>query len=94
MTAVLLERSTIPPVVFALIVLATAALFHWRSRRLILASLLAAVVSAVTFQIIGYFAVGYLDPFAYFALITSLIGAFVLALFVGFVIRYSRGGGT
>ena len=94
MTAVLLDRSTIPVVVFALIVLASAALSHWRSRRLVLASLLAAVVSAITFQIIGYFAVGYLDPFALVALITSFIGAFVLALFVGFVMRYSRGGGT
>jgi len=94
MTALLVGRSTIPVVVFALLVLASAALFHWRSRRLVLASLLAAVVSAITFQIIGYFAVGYFDPFALIALTTSFVAAFVLALFVGFVMRYSRGGGT
>jgi hypothetical protein len=90
----LFDKSSIPVVVFVALSLIIAALCHWRIRRLIIASLLAALASAISFQIIGYFVIGYLDPFVLIALVTSFAVSFVMALFVGFLMRYSRGNAT
>ena len=63
---------------------------HRILRAKLFASLLAAISSAVTFQIVGYFAVGYLDPFAPVALVTATIIALAIAIAVGSVVGPRR----
>jgi uncharacterized membrane protein YccC len=69
---------------------AAAVVTHSLSRRLFLASLLAAVAATIVFQIINYVQLGYLDPFVIVAVPVGLAMSFILALGVGAVMRRLR----
>lgn len=89
-TAAASEESHLPLIAFFLFAVCLAALFHWRMRRFIIASLLAAFLAAVAFQIVGYFVLGYLDPFVLIALVVSMVLAFAIAVVVGLLLRLAR----
>ena len=76
--------------VFLFISLCYAFAVHRIVRKRILGALLAAIFSAITFQIAGYFVVGYVDPFAPIAIVTMTIIAFAIAITVGFVLEARR----
>jgi hypothetical protein len=54
-------------------------------------SILAAFDSTILFQIVGYFVLGYLDPFVLIALVIGWFVAFIVSLIVGLVFRGIQG---
>jgi membrane protein DedA with SNARE-associated domain len=63
------------------ICLATGA--HAKIKKYLFASVLSAIASSIVFQIIGYFILGYLDPFFLIALFTGALVSLVIALLTG-----------
>ena len=70
-----------------LVTLAMAVICHRQSRRLLLVSFVVASVATVVHQVIGFLALGYLDPFWFIALPLGGMVAFSIALLVGVVVR-------
>ena len=83
-------RESIGILVFVLISLISAISFHRMSRKFLLSSLLAALTASISFQIIGFFVLGYLDPFFFIAFFFSLIISFIVSLLVGLLLVYYR----
>lgn len=63
---------------------------HYKINNTLYASILSAIVASLTFQIIGYFVVGYLDPFFIPALVIGAGIAFCIALVIGLPFTYIR----
>jgi hypothetical protein len=66
-------------------------LMHSLIHRYWVASILSAFVSTILFQVIGYFILGYLDPFFLIALTVGWFVAFIVSLIVGLVLRGIQG---
>lgn len=64
--------------------------FHYRIRNILVASLISAVSASLIFQIIGYFALGYLDPFFLVSLFTGAGIAFAISILTGIPFAYKR----
>jgi len=65
--------------------------FHYRIRNILLASLLAAISASIIFHVIGYFVLGYLDPFFLISLFTGAGIAFIISILIGIPFAYKRG---
>jgi len=78
-----MDQSTLAIIIHCVLSIVSALGFHTKIKKYLLASVLSAIVSAVIFQIIGYFVLGYLDPFVIIALITGAMVSFVIALLTG-----------
>ena len=85
-----MDKSAIAFIVFCVLSIITALGFHAKIKKYLFASVLSAIVSSIIFQIIGYFVLGYLDPFFIIALITGAAVAFIIALLTGLPFSYSR----
>ena len=59
-------------------------------KKYILACLVSGFLSSIIFQIIGFFVMGYLDPFYLWAFVGGVVVAFIIALLVGIPIEYKR----
>ena len=70
------------------IVVATA--WHHFLPRYLLASVCATITSVLSFQIVVYIQLGYLDPFFVIAMATSSVLAFIVSLLIGLPIRARR----
>lgn len=82
--------------VLLLISVPVAAIVHWRVPRYMMACVIAAVASAILFQVAVLLQLGYLDPFFVIAFAVSLVPAFLAALVVGvpFVVKRRPADGT
>ncbi len=80
-------------IVFVIIALLSAILFHYKWDSFWISSVLAAVVASTLFQVVGYFILGYLDPFFMIAFTISLAVSFIVSVVVGLsftIIRKKR----
>ena len=77
-------------ILFCIISVDIAYLFHRKVENYIFACILAALISSVIYQLIGYFVLGFLDPFFLIALATGAGVAFLLALLTGIPVVYNR----
>ena len=50
-------------IIFCMMSIIISTMSHYKINNTLYASILSAIVASLTFQIIGYFVVGYLDPF-------------------------------
>ena len=68
--------------IFLGIAITCSLISHLIIKRISLAIFLAAISSAIIFQIVVYLLAGYRDPFYIIALITTFIIAFIIALII------------
>lgn len=85
-----MEKEQISIIVFLILTLGTAILFHYKNKKVLVSSLLTAIVVSILFQIIEYFILGYLDPFFLIAFASTLAISFIISLFVGLPFVYFR----
>jgi hypothetical protein len=85
-----MEKEQISIIVFVMMTLVIALPFHYKIDRLLVSSILAALVASVLFQIVGCFVVGYWDPFSLIALVTTLALSFIISIAVGLPFVYFR----
>jgi hypothetical protein len=77
-------------IIFSILAIALSVLSHTLIKRISLAILIAAITTAITFQIIVYFLAGYIDPFFPIALLTTFVLAFLIALVVSIPFKIWR----
>jgi Zn-dependent protease with chaperone function len=85
-----MDEGAVGIAILVAIILVASIGFHWRSRRLIRASVTAAVVSAATFLMVDTVHRGYLDAFAPIAFVVSLFWALIGSFVVGLVFNVVR----
>ena len=85
-----MDKSMMPVILFCFISITISYLVHRKVQKFILACIFAAIISSVCYQILGYFVLGYLDPFFLIALSNGAVVAFFLALFTGIPLAYKR----
>jgi hypothetical protein len=56
----------------------------------LVSSVLSALAASLLFQVIGFFALGYLDPFFLIAFVTTLVISFAASMLVGIPFAYYR----
>jgi len=78
-----MDKSGFSLLMFCILSICFAAGAHAKIKKYLIASILSAVASSIAFQIIGYFVLGYLDPFFLIALVTAALVSFVIALLTG-----------
>ena len=76
-------RTLISILVFSVIVLVCSIVFHTYWKYYFQAVILSSFISAILFQVVGYFVMGYLDPFFLIALVPSWVISFVSSLIIG-----------
>ena len=86
----LMENQFIGIIVFALLSIASAIFFHFKFQKLLMASFLSALTASFVFQMIGFFVVGYLDPFFFIAFMSTFIISFVFSILVGAPFAHHR----
>jgi uncharacterized membrane protein YfcA len=89
-----MDIGSIGMIVLCAVSIITSSGFHYRIRNILFASLLSAVTASIIFQIIGYFVLGYLDPFFLISLFTGAGIAFAISIIIGIPFAYKRGAQT
>lgn len=85
-----MEKQFISIIVFGSLSIVTALCFHYRLRNLLLSSILSAFTVSIIFQVIGFYVLGYLDPFFIIAFVNTLIISFIISVLVGLPFVYLR----
>ena len=85
-----MEKEQISIIVFIMMTLVIALSFHYKIERFLVSSLLAALVASILFQIVGFFVLGYLDPFFLIAFASTLALSFIISILVGLPFVYFR----
>ena len=85
-----MDRTILPFIIFCILSLTVAFLFHKKVKNYLLACVFSSIISSVLYQIIGIFVVGYLDPFFLIAFVVSLVVAFAISAIAGVPIAYRR----
>jgi hypothetical protein len=85
-------KTFLPPLVFIAIAIVISIFAHKKfllknPDYFLLISIIAGAVSSLIFQIIGYFVLGHLDPFAIIGFATGAVVATVVSVLVGLVSR-------
>jgi len=75
-----MEKEQISIIIFIALTVVVALPFHYKIERFLFASMLAALVASVLYQMVGYFVIGYLDPFFIIAFATTLAVSFIKGL--------------
>ena len=70
--------------------LLSAILFHYKWDGYLISSALAAVVASILYQVVGYFILGYLDPFFMIAFTISLAVSFTISVIIGLPFAINR----
>lgn len=70
-------------IIFSIVAVAVSIISHVLIKKISSAVLLAAISTALIFQLVVYFLAGYLDPSFPVALITTFLMAFLIALIIG-----------
>jgi hypothetical protein len=77
-------------VIFGIITITSAAIWHSFVTDYILAVLGATVSSVIVFQVVAFIYAGFLDPFFIIAMITTGIVSFIIALVIGAVMKWLK----
>lgn len=78
-------------ITFLVLIVVTSVVAHYFLKdRLFLASVIAAAVASLLFQVAGYLVQGYLDPFVLIALVVSFLVNLAIALLIGVTFRVVR----
>jgi hypothetical protein len=77
----------IPPVIFTLLCIIVSILVHRNISNVLMACIISGVATSTIYQVIGVLVVGYLDPFALFALAVGVFVAFIISLIVRAVLN-------
>jgi uncharacterized membrane protein YfcA len=85
-----MEKKYISIIVFASVSLISACYFHYKIKNYLVSSVLAALAASLLFQIIGFFVLGYLDPFFLIAFVNTLLISFIVSILVGIPFLYYR----
>lgn len=85
-----MEQNIIPLAVFLSVSLAFSIFSHMRIKNFLLACILAALGTAIIFQVLGFIVMGYLDPFFIIALIITFAIALGIAALVGSIFYFKR----
>ena len=85
-----MEQGQIGIIVFVVMALLSASFFHYKWDNFWTSSVLAAVVASTLFQLVGYFVLGYLDPFFMIAFTISLAVSFTISVIVGLLFVINR----
>ena len=85
-----MEKEQINIIILLIMTLGVAILFHYKIERFLFSSILAALVVSVLFQIVGFFVIGYLDPFFLIAFASTLALSFIISILVGLPFVYFR----
>lgn len=72
---------------FLVLSIIVSIIFHKIVKIYLIACILSGLSTIIIYQIIGYFIIGYLDPFFQIAFVIGGSIAFVIAVFVGIPIR-------
>lgn len=83
-------KSIMPLIIFCFISISIAYLSHKKINNFFLASLWAAIISSILYQLIGFIILGYLDPFYLIALAGGVVIAFLIALLIGIPVVHNR----
>ncbi len=70
-------------IIFSIVAVAVSIISHVLIKKISSAILMAAISTALVFQLIVFFLAGYLDPTFPVALITTFLLAFLIALIIG-----------
>ena len=70
-------------IIFSIVAVAVSIISHVLIKKISSAILMAAISTALVFQLIVFFLAGYLDPSFPVALITTFLLAFLIALIIG-----------
>jgi hypothetical protein len=62
-------------------------------KKYLLACIVTSIITSLIFQIIGFFVIGYFDPFFLFALIGGALVSFIIAVIVGIPFAHGRNAG-
>jgi len=89
-----ISEATSGILIFLGIAITCSLLSHLVIKRISLAILLAAISSALIFQVVVYVLAGYRDPFYIIALITTFIFAFFIALLISIPFKIWRRTGN
>ena len=76
--------------VFVLLCLISAFSFHYVLKNFLISSILSALAASLLFQVIGFFVLGYLDPFFLIAFTFSLVISFPISILIGILFVYHR----
>jgi len=85
-----MEKQFTSIIVFGLLSIFSALCFHSKFRNLLMSSILSALTASILFQVIGFFVLGYLDPFFGIAFLNTLIISFIISILVGVPFAYRR----
>jgi len=77
----------LPIVAFFIICIGLSIAAHKRNKDIFSASLISAAGTNIIFQMIGYFVLGYIDPFIFIALVVGSIIAFIVSLVIGIIMK-------
>ena len=86
----MMEQGQIGIIIFVIIALLSAIFFHYKLDSFWISSVLAAVVASLLFQAVGYFVLGYLDPFFMIAFTISLAVSLTISVIVGLPFAIDR----
>ena len=85
-----MARASVPIITFLTLVIIGSCLIHRWLRIYVVAAIVNASLCTILYQILGYFIVGYLDPFWMIALVLGWILAFFMSLIIGLPFLYVR----
>jgi len=77
-------------IIFFVIALVTSTVFHFWLKRFWLAVILATLSSVVLFQVVVYIDLGYFDSLITIAILTTLLVALAISIFIGLLIKKYR----
>jgi len=77
----------IPIVVFVFLCVMVSYPIHSRMNSLLIGSLCASIIISLSFQAIGFFVTGYLDPFFLIASVVVLAASFTFSLAIGWLVK-------
>lgn len=83
-------KSVLGIAIFILISIIVSVLLHRKLKKFVWACLLSSTIISGTYQVIGIFVIGYLDPFFMIAFINTTAIAFIIAIIVGIPFAYMR----
>jgi hypothetical protein len=85
-----MDNSIIALIIFCFLSGVIGYLFHRKTSKFLLACLFSSITSSIIFQLIGFFVLGYMDPFIVVALIAGILVSFIVSAIIGFIIILLR----
>lgn len=89
----MLITQLIPISIFVVLCITVSYPVHKRTKSLLVGSLFSSIIIVFTYQAIGFFFTGYLDPFFLIASVVILTASFFVSFLIGWFVRKRKKGG-